>query len=392
MEAGAQFCPHCGRGMLPPAGRISDGAELDLGWGKVVVGARIGEGGMGVVHRGWLYYNPEGPRSGVPAHPVAVKALHPALRGRARPRQLFLDEALALERLSHPNIVHFFGLADDGQQLAIVMEVVEGQALSEIITRKALARQGSLPCLPFARAWHYFSQLLGALASIHAMGIIHRDIKPANLLVRRDGVVKLTDFGIARVPAAAARETGGMAPGTGAYMAPEQVTAGEIDARSDLYSAAIVLYEMLTGVTPFDRPERNELMVRAAQLEEVPQPIRFHVPSAPPVLDLLMSRALAKDKAQRFASALQFGDAFRDALGLDDVGWGAQQHLARHARVLSQQMLARPSHAHADPSGGEPKGADPPLPAENAPPSAARDPQASPLRTAVIAAYASSGR
>lgn len=299
---------------------------------------------MGVVHRGWLYYNPKGSRAGSAPHPVAIKALHPMLRGRERPRALFLSEALALERLSHPNIVHFFGLVDDGVQLAIVMELVDGQALSEIIARKVAAgRSPSMPCLPFSRAWHYFSQLLGSLASVHALGIIHRDIKPANVLVRRDGVVKLTDFGIARVPADEARKTGGMAPGTGAYMAPEQVTAGEIDARTDLYSAAIVLYEMLTGVTPFDRPERNEIMVRTAQLDEIAAPISSQVSSAPQVLDALMARALAKDKAERFATAIELGDAFRELLGLDAAGWAAQQNLAKHAKRLSLEMNAAPA-------------------------------------------------
>lgn len=298
---------------------------------------------MGVVHRGWLYYNPNGPQAGSAPHPVAIKALHPMLRGRERPRALFLSEALALERLSHPNIVHFFGLVDDGVQLAIVMELVDGQALSEIIARKVAAgRSPAMPCLPFARAWHYFSQLLGSLASVHALGIIHRDVKPANVLVRRDGMVKLTDFGIARVPVDEARKTGGMAPGTGAYMAPEQVTAGEIDARTDLYSAAIVLYEMLTGVTPFDRPERNEIMVRTAQLDEIAAPISSHVSSAPRVLDSLMAKALAKDKANRFPSAIELGDSFRELLGLDAAGWAAQQDLAKHARQLSIEMSAVP--------------------------------------------------
>lgn len=385
VDANGQFCPHCGLALTKPdtAGRISNGTELDLGWGKAIVGDRLGEGGMGVVHRGWLYYNPDGPQGGAHPHPVAVKALHPMLRGRERPRQLFLGEAMALERLNHPNIVHFFGLVDDGQQLAIVMELVEGQALSEIIARRLLKDRGSrLPCLPFARAWHYFSQLLGALASIHEMGIIHRDVKPANVLIRRDGMVKLTDFGIARVPADEARKTGGMAPGTGAYMPPEQVTAGEIDARSDLYSAGIVLYEMLTGTTPFDRPERNEIMIRTAQLEETPAPISQHVTSAPPVLDVLMARALAKDKTLRFSSAIELGEAFRAALGLDNAGWEVQQDFARHARALSKQLEATPPVAAPVRSRG-PMGTQP-LPATDA-----AGAQSEELRTAMFAAYKS---
>jgi serine/threonine-protein kinase len=336
-----------------------------LGWGKAIAGDVVGEGGMGVVRRGWLYYNPAGPHAGTPAHPVAIKVLHPLLRGRDRARRLFLGEAEALRRLSHPNIVHFFALVQEEGQLAIVIELVEGQPLSQIIAwHSANARATSIPCLPFMRAWQYFSQLLGALAAIHALGIIHRDVKPSNVLIRSDEVVKLTDFGIARVPADEVRNTGGMAPGTGAYMAPEQVLGMELDARADLYGAAIVLYEMLTGFTPFDAPDRNEIMVRTAQVEEAPPAITRLVPQAPPILDVLMARALAKDPMHRFPSAVQLGEAFRNALGLSEsAGWNAQQRLAEHARAISAIGFA-----------AAPRPALPPTEAEK-------------LRTAIMAAY-----
>ncbi|HMJ14082.1 MAG TPA: serine/threonine-protein kinase [Polyangiaceae bacterium] len=344
MQIEGRFCPQCGASALPPsvAPTVSAGAELDLGWGKVVVGDVVGEGGMGVVRRGWLYYNPRGTQAGTPAHPVAVKVLNPLLRGRARARQLFLGEAEALRRLSHPNIVHFFGLVQDAEQLALVIELVDGQALNQVIGWHVVQAQAQrAPCLPFMRAWHYFSQLLGALAAIHALGIIHRDVKPSNVLIRRDDVVKLTDFGIARVPQDEVRNTGGMAPGTGAYMAPEQVLGRDIDPRADLYGAAIVLYEMLAGVTPFDSAERNEIMVRTAQVEETPPPLTRLVPAAPAVLDVLMARALAKDPMHRFASAIDMGEAFRSALGLSEsAGWTAQQRLAEQAQAISQMGLA----------------------------------------------------
>lgn len=330
-----------------PGARIEPGSELDLSWAKVVVGDRIGEGGMGVVYRGWMYYNPDGPQASTPEHPVAVKVLHPLLKSRERARRLFMGEASALGRLSHPNIVHFFSLWQEAGHLAIVIELVEGQPLNEIIERHiARARAGGLPCMPFMRAWHYFSQLLGALAAIHSLGIIHRDVKPSNVLVRTDGVVKLTDFGIARLPADEARNTGGMAPGTGAYMAPEQVLGRHLDARTDLYSAAIVLYEMLTGVTPFDSPTKNEIMVRTSQVEDTPAPITSVVPQSPAVLDLLFARALAKDPMHRYASAIDLGEAFRNALNLPETeGWDAQQRLAENARAISQ--LGLPASAAA---------------------------------------------
>jgi serine/threonine protein kinase len=370
IEKGGRFCPHCGAPQPQERvlGRIAPGETLDLDWAKAVVGEVIGEGGMGIVFRGWLYYNPVGPRTGTPPHPVAIKALNPLLRGRPRARKLFFGEATALSRLSHPNIVQFFGLCEHQRQLAIVIELVDGVPLSEILRGRSSAGQpGGLPCLPFVQAWHYFSQLLGALAAIHQLGILHRDIKPANLLVRTDGVVKLSDFGIARVPAEHARTTGAMAPGTGAYMAPEQVLGRAMDARTDLYSAAIVLYEMVTGVTPFDTPDRNEIMVRTAQVEETAAPITQRVPLAPAVLDVLMAHALAKDPMHRFASAVEMGDAFRSALSLEaSPGWEAQKSLAQHARRISQHV---PEQLQAEPI----------LPRV----------EAEQLRTAVMKAYAS---
>ena len=339
----ARFCPQCGV-LIVKASKltIGPGAELDLeDWGRAVLGHAIGEGGMGVVYRGWLYYNPAGRFAHTPPHPIAVKLLHPSLQGKARARKLFMREATALARLSHPNIVHFFGLSDFDGQLALVMELVHGESLSELIARVRLeSRRGPLPALPRAQAWHYFAQLLGALASIHAFGILHRDIKSSNVLVRGDGVIKVTDFGIAQVPAEEARNTGGMAPGTGAYMAPEQVLNQPLDPRADLYSAAIVLYEMLTGVTPFDSPDRNELMVRAAQIEQVPAPLSSILKQAPPVLDMLMARALAKDPALRYGSAVELGETFRSALGLPPTpGWSLQQELADVAKTMSQLQL-----------------------------------------------------
>jgi serine/threonine protein kinase len=164
----ARFCPKCGAPVASQAAQTGSGAEgrLDLGWGQVVLGNLIGEGGMGSVFRAWLYYNPNGPRAGVPTHPVAVKVLHPLLVARPYVRQLFIGESIALRRLSHPNIVRFHELVESQGGLAIVLELVEGESLEKVITRRVKARTpGGLPALPFARAWHYFEQLLGALAA-----------------------------------------------------------------------------------------------------------------------------------------------------------------------------------------------------------------------------------
>ena len=338
VETGASFCPYCGVPILPTPERLGPGSTLVVeNYAKAVLGHEIGQGGMGIVYRAWLYYDPAGRLAGSEPHPVAVKVLHPLLRGRERARRLFLREAEALRRLAHPNVVHFFALVDDDAELALVMELVQGEPLSTIIARGLASRPAlGAPCLPFVVAWHYFAQLLGALAAVHQLGILHRDVKPANVLVRTDGVVKLTDFGIARIPAEGVAATGGVAPGTGAYMSPEAVQGLELDPRSDLYSAAIVLFEMLVGQSPFDTPDRSEIAVRTAQLEEPPPPITSLVPSAPPVLDVLMAHALAKNPALRYRSALELGDAFRTALGLPPTeGWNAQKELAALAKTIS---------------------------------------------------------
>jgi serine/threonine-protein kinase len=153
--------------------------------------------------------------------------------------------------------------------------------------------------------------------------------------VRRDGIVKLGDFGIARFADAAPTAATTMAAlGTGAYMSPEQVTSQPLSGRSDLYSAACVLFEMLAGRPPFPL-EGNEFMVRAAQVSRMPPPLTSLVPQAPPVLDGLFARALAKDPAARFEGAIEMGDAFRAAAGLPDTReWRAQADMAKVAKTV----------------------------------------------------------
>jgi serine/threonine-protein kinase len=334
LEPGTRVCPRCGALQVGrPAASLTKGETLDRGYGRLVVDERVGEGGMGVVYRAWLFHAPKGPRGGQPPELVALKVLRPHLDANPEVRRLFLNEADTLRRLSHPNIVRFYDLfAHDGLRV-LAMEYVDGAPLSDVIARNSararLAGQG-LPGLPFRRAWAYMEQLLGALAAIHALGILHRDVKPSNLVIRRDGVAKLTDFGIARL--APTGTTGILAPGTGAYMAPEQVLGEPLDGRSDLYAAATVLYECLAGRTPFGAEDEPEIVLRQRQVNETPPPLQTWVPQAPAVLDALFRRALAKDREARFADAVELGEAFRIALGIpESVYWRALVDLARAA-------------------------------------------------------------
>jgi serine/threonine protein kinase len=300
---------------------------------------------MGIVWRGWLFHAPGTPHGDEPPSLIALKVLTPSARARPELRSLFLHEADAMRVLSHPNVVRFHALVDRGAELAIAMEYVDGDNLEEVIARHvARARLAAasavpgLPAIPFRRAWHYFQQLLGALGGTHALGLVHRDVKPSNVLVRRDGFVKLSDFGIAQLStesiSPAARDPNALAPGTAPYMSPEQVLQLPLDGRSDLYSAAIVLFEMLAGRTPFDVETRGEILVRHDHVETAPPAIRTFVPQAPPVLDALFARALAKDPSQRFPNAIEMGEAFRLALGLpESPEWHAQAELAFAARI-----------------------------------------------------------
>ena len=223
----------------------------------------------------------------------------------------------------------------------LALEYVDGDTLAAIVARHVararLAGPSGLPGMPLLRAWYYFQQLLGALAATHALGIVHRDVKPSNVLVRRDGLVKLGDFGVVRfagAPASAATQE--HAPGTAEYMSPEQVQSGPLDARADLYAAAIVLYEMLAGRTPFPGGGgRPEFLVRKDQVDARPPPVRAFLPQAPPIVDALFARALAKQPADRFESAIEMGGAFRSALGLPDTPeWRAQADIASAARTI----------------------------------------------------------
>jgi len=232
----------------------------------------------------------------------------------------------------------------------LAMEFVDGDTLEDVVARNVararLSGRGALTGLELPRAWYYFQQLLGALAATHALGIVHRDVKPSNIMIRRDGIVKLTDYGIAHLVnpmhGLIAPSPQELAPGTGAYMSPEQVLGHPLDGRSDLYSAGIVLFEMLAGRPPFLPSEKSEFTLRMDQVETPHPPIRSLVPHLPPVLDHLFDRALAKAPTSRFGSAIEMGEAFRAALGLPSTpAWVAQGEIAQVANQAQDPARAQ---------------------------------------------------
>jgi serine/threonine-protein kinase len=253
----------------------------------------LGRGGMGKVYR---------VRNLVSDREEAMKVVLPDLDEDPAQADRFLREIKVHASLQHPNIALLHTALRIESRLVMIMELVEGVSLEETL------RHGPVE---IPAAVDYLHQMLTALAFAHARGVVHRDIKPANILIAATGVVKLTDFGIAR-PAGATHLTGrGLAVGTLAYMSPEQIRAEEVDARSDLYSLGVLTYEMVTGSHPIQADTEHAMM--NAQLNVVPREPALANPGVPAALSAAIMRALAKDPGQRFQTALEFRAVLRGA-------------------------------------------------------------------------------
>lgn len=266
--------------------------------GNYEVRDKVGEGGMGAVYRGVdLMLERE----------VAIKVLRPELANTPQLVERFRIEAVALARLNHPNIATLYSFLRHGDEFLMVMEFVRGETLDSL-----LRRTGALGVGP---AITLFCQALDGIAHAHAHAIIHRDLKPANLMLTAQGTIKVMDFGIARVLGGGRMTRTGRLIGTLEYMSPEQVRGQETDARSDIYSLGIVLYEMLTGQVPFKSDSDYDLM--HAHLEEMPTAPRVFAPHLPPAIEAIILRALAKSPADRFQTIAEFRAALASALGVE---------------------------------------------------------------------------
>ena len=283
-----------------------------------VVSRRLGAGGMGVVYEAL---------DETLGRKVAVKVLTPELVGSAERRKRFLREARSAAAMSHPNIATVHEIDEADGQVFIVMELVPGQSL-----RDAMAPGR----LPISRALDIAHGMAEAAEHAHAAGVVHRDLKPENVMVLSEDRVKVLDFGIAKpdddlgtantLPANAPITEEGRVIGTPGYMAPEQARGAAVDARTDVFAIGVVLYEMVTGTRPFVGSSSLDVMVATSR--DDPPPVSSHNPGAPPIVETIVRRCLAKAPEARYQSAGELGRALA----------AASREVSAHEMATTQAM------------------------------------------------------
>ena len=282
---------------VPTVVRDAGGGQLRPGAvfaGRYEVKEILGAGGMGVVYRAFDRELQE---------PVAIKTLKPeAMAGGSVALDRFKQEIRLARRIAHRNVVRTYDLGEVNGMYYLTMEYVEGTSLKQLIASRGR--------LPVAVTLTVGKQLCRALEVAHAEGIIHRDIKPHNMVVDPSGFLKVMDFGIARLanpPQGKGLTEAGLSIGTPDYMSPEQLSGADLDPRSDLYSAGVVLFECLTGRVPFEADTTWALV--AKHLEEEPPNPRTLNADVPEALAIVILKAMAKDRERRFATASEMHDA-----------------------------------------------------------------------------------
>jgi len=260
--------------------------------GKYEIVGKLGQGAMGEVYKG---HDPALNRS------VAIKRISAGLDADENIRKRFLREATAIAQLSHRNIITVYELGTEGEQAFMAMELLDGTDLKHAIAQRTMTLDAKLDVI---------EQILEGLNYAHGKGIVHRDLKPANVHLLPNGLVKIMDFGLAKVSGSDMTSTGTVM-GTPHYMSPEQVRGQKTDARSDVFAVGCVFYEMLTGRKPFDAESMHAVLFKVIQ--EEPPPLSEAAPETPAPLVQVVEKALAKNPEERFANAGEMLDWLRRA-------------------------------------------------------------------------------
>jgi serine/threonine-protein kinase len=268
--------------------------------GKYRIVERLGRGGMGTVYKAV---------DETLDREVAIKVLNPDLADVELLKR-FRAEAVTLARLNHPSIATIYELYRQDDDLLMVMEFVRGETLHDVCDRVG-------PMAP-PQAAHICIQVLDALAYAHRAGVVHRDLKPANLMLTDRGVLKVMDFGIARVLGGEHLTHGGYMMGTPAYMSPEQVLGREIDGRADLYSVGVLFYRLLTGELPFRAD--TAIAMAQKQIADAPTPVGHFRPDLPGWCAAVIDRALAKEPERRYQTADEFRSTLASAVRPEPIG------------------------------------------------------------------------
>ena len=266
------------------------GKKLD---GRYLIESMIGVGGMANVYRG---------RDVRTGNEIAVKVLKEEFLGNEELVRRFKNESKAISILDHPNIVKVYDVSVTDQLQYIVMEYIDGITLKEYLKQRGGA-------LTWKEVVHFATQVLSALDHAHSKGIVHRDVKPQNIMLQADGSIKMMDFGIARFSRAQSQTVSDKAIGSVHYISPEQAKGDRTDARTDIYSVGVMLYEMLSGRLPFDGT--GTVSIAIMQISEKPKPLAQIAPTVPEGLRQITEKAMEKDPAARYQSAAEMLAAIR---------------------------------------------------------------------------------
>jgi serine/threonine-protein kinase len=283
--------------------------------GKYEVLAELGRGAMGVVWRA---------RDPFIGRQVALKTITPGLLDNPELLKRFYREAQSAGSLQHPNIVIIYDLGEADGLPYIAMEFLEGESLEKVIARQ--------PAMPLAQKLNIIIQLCRGLDYAHKHGVVHRDIKPANVIVVQDGTVKVVDFGIVRLTSTSMTSTG-MVVGTVGYMSPEQAQGEHVDARSDLFSVGVVMYELMAYRKPFAGPNVAAVLIKI--VTEEPPPLANFAPQVPPPLCDVVHRCLKKNPAERYQSLEDL------VLDLEPIARSLQRDMVEELVKQGQELIEK---------------------------------------------------